>query len=148
MEMKSVHDIPLPRVPTKNYLYNKKLKYAQLITTKRLPPLPKVRITKMANNVIASNVNKTWTKEYEWKHMEQQTILSKIANNVICKKKNKPLSYRGLMKTHHKHVWENSLSNKLGCLMQGVGTGIKSGTETLVSIVHNEMPKGKNSGIC
>ena len=71
--------------------------------------------------------------------MEKQTILPKIANSVL-KKKRKPLTYCGLMKTWHKPVWERALDNELGCHMQGVGSRIKGGTKTLVPIAQNKMP--------
>ena len=73
--------------------------------------------------------------------MKKQTILPKIANNVLCAKMSKPLTYRGLMKTRHKPVWENALANELGRLIKGLGTQIKAGTETLVPIALDKIPQ-------
>ena len=57
----------------------------------------------------------------------------------------KPLTYRGLMKTDKKPMWERALANKFGRLMQGVGTQITQGTETLFPIEQKTIPKDRSA---
>ena len=73
----------------------------------------------------------------------ESTQYPQIAHSVLCKKTGKPLTYQGLMKTRHKPVWETALANEFGHLMQGVGTRINKGTETLVQIEQNNIPSGR-----
>ena len=141
-ERTSIHDIPLPRVPQKNNLYNKEPKRNQPQMKRRLPALPQLPRTQLANNILTRNVDTTWQNEVTY-NQKEHTILPQVAHSVLCKKTGKPLTYRGLMKTRHKQVWETALANEFGRLMQGVGTRIKSGTETLVPIERSKIPNGR-----
>ena len=49
------------------------------------------------------------------------------------------------MKTNKKPVWGKALANEFGRLMQGVGTHVTKGTETLVPIEHKDVPKGRTA---
>ena len=56
--------------------------------------------------------------------------MPEITNSVLCEKTGKQFTYRDLMKTNKNPVWEKALANIFGRLMQGVGTRVKTGTET------------------
>ena len=111
----------------------------------RLPPLQKSfpHIIHTENHAATvSNVNMSWEEEVQWSHLCNETFLLTIANNVLCKKTRKPLTYCGLMKTENKKIWEMALANKLGRLMQGVGTPITKGTKTLFSVKQKNLQAG------
>ena len=157
VERHATQPATLPRVKRHNDTYHKAPKVpprrVAVSRIPRLPPLPKnlhvnANITRQfcANHsAVVNNVNETWKQEMLWDNMQNMSILPKIVNNVLCEKTGKPLTYRGLMKTTKKPIWKRALANEFGRLMQGVGTRIVGGTETLFPIEHKNIPQGRTA---
>ena len=53
------------------------------------------------------------------------------------------LEYRHLIKRPTKSIWENSFSNEIGRLAQGVGTRMPYGTNTIFFIPKDKVPAGR-----
>ena len=65
------------------------------------------------------------------------------ANVVIDPTTGASLEYRHLVKGTTKAIWENSFSNEIGRLAQGVETRMPSGTNTIFFITKDKVPAGR-----
>ena len=65
------------------------------------------------------------------------------ANVVIDPTTGASLEYRHLIKGPTKAVWENSFANEIGRLVQGFGTSMPSGTNTIFFISKDKVTSGR-----
>ena len=157
-----MHDIPIPRVPKRQQQnvyqppkqYNPKINIRSRIP--KLPPLPPGQHYQQrlpTGHLPRHEYKKTHVACHVATMTEKTPILPNdeqndahmphIANHVLCEKTGKIMTYRGIIKTKKKPVWETSFGNELGRLMKGVGKRMLKGTETIVPIRRKEVPKGR-----
>ena len=71
------------------------------------------------------------------------TPTSNEANAVVDPNTGAVYKYCHLNKGPDAHIWKRSLANNLGCLAEGVGTRMPSGTNTIFYIHLSKIPKHK-----
>ena len=70
-------------------------------------------------------------------------LLPAESANAVLQDSGELLEYRQLIKGPDASIWKRSLANDIGRLAQGVGTRMKSGTNTIFFMHPSKIPKGK-----
>eukprot|EP00957_Ditylum_brightwellii_P049896 3782513-Ditylum_brightwellii.AAC.1 len=68
-----------------------------------------------------------------------------LAQAVMDEEMRQALEYRHLLQSKHREVWQTSCTNEFGRLAQGVGSRIKTGTNTIFFINKEEMPADRKA---
>ena len=72
-----------------------------------------------------------------------------VCNAVYCEDTGKKLSYQQLIKRKNlEDVWKTSFANEFGRLMKGVGSRMKSGTETMEPVKFYNIPADRKAVYC
>ena len=86
------------------------------------------------------------------KHIAQQHpqphLICPEINAVLDTTTGNMLEYRQLIKSPDKEIWSKALANDLGRLAQGIGSRMKTGTNTIKFIHPKHIPKGKKVTCC
>ena len=92
----------------------------------------------MQCNLLQTTVRETiekFTKTCEMNQMEMNAVPDEVTGQL--------LEYRHLIKGPDAHIWKRGFANDLGRLAQGVGTRMKSGTNTVFFVHPSKIPKDK-----